>query len=223
MPQYNHAFPAFNKELMARAVGRDMAISTKQAIEICNYLRRRKLAQAKKLLEEVTEKRRAIPFKKFTDGVGHRRGKMAAGRFPVKASTAILKLLESAEANAQTKGLNTGQLEIVHICANKAHSPVHYGRHHGREFKRTHVEVVVQEAKEEKKSTKPSKPSKKADAPAAKPAEKQPEPKKEEAKPKPEAPKEEKKEDLKPTEEKKPEPEPKAEEKPAETKPEEQK
>jgi large subunit ribosomal protein L22 len=156
MPQYNYAFQKFNKELMARAVGRDVAISTKQAIEISNYLRHRKLIQAKRLLEGVIELKQAIPFKRFTDGLGHKRGKMAAGRYPVKASRAFLKLLESAEANAQTKGLNTSELEIIHICAHKAHCPVHYGRHHGREFKRTHVELVVQETaqKKGKKETK---------------------------------------------------------------------
>jgi large subunit ribosomal protein L22 len=155
MVEHKYAFQAFNKELMARGMGRDLPISTKQAIEICNFLRKRKLAQAKNLLEGVIEKKTAVPFKRFTNGLGHKPGKMAAGRFPVKASKACLALLESVEANAQTKGLNTGELEIIHICAHKAHSPVHYGRHQGREFKRTHVEVIVQEtAGKSRKETK---------------------------------------------------------------------
>ncbi len=170
MSKQDYAFQTFDKELMARANGRDMAISTKVAIEICNYLRKRKLVQAKMLLQGVVEKKQAIPYKRFTDGVGHRSGKLASGRYPIKASRAILKLLESAEANAQTKGLNTADLEIVHMCANKAHSPVHYGRHSGREFKRTHVEVVLQETtkKEDSKAEKkiPEVPAKKTEATA---------------------------------------------------------
>ncbi|MBW2965411.1 50S ribosomal protein L22 [Candidatus Woesearchaeota archaeon] len=184
-----YAFQGFNKELMARAVGRDLSISAKQAIEICNYLRHRKLVQAKNLLQETIDMKKPIPFKRFTNGLGHRRGKLASGRFPVKASTALLKLLDSVEANAQTKGFNSSELEIVHMCAHKASSPVHYGRNYGREFKRTHVEVVVQETpkkekgkKQEKKSEKPAKP-----AAEAKPVEKKQEAPAPETKKKPEA------------------------------------
>ena len=154
MAHNKYAFGKFNKELMARAMARDAGVSAKTSIEICNYLRNRKLAQAKILLQEVLGMKRAIPFKRFTDGVGHRRGKIASGRFPQKASSVMLKLLESVETNAQMKGLNTGQLKIIHICAHRAQSPSHYGRAPGREFKRTHIEVVVQEAPEEKKDGK---------------------------------------------------------------------
>jgi large subunit ribosomal protein L22 len=163
MPQYKYAFQAFNEELMARAIGRDAAISSKQSIEISNYLRHRKLVQAKRLLEEVIEKKRPIPFRRFTNALGHKPGKLTSGRYPIKASRVFLKLLEAVEANAQTKGLNSNELEIIHICAHKAHNPVHYGRHHGREFKRTHIEVVVQETtkKKEKKEKKEEKTEKK--------------------------------------------------------------
>lgn len=214
MTNNKYAFGKFNSELMARALGRDMAISTKQSIEIANHLRHRKLTQAKSLMEMVIKKKHAVPFKRFTDGVGHRPGKLASGRYPVKAAKAFLKLLESVEANAQTKGLNTSELEIIHICAHKAHSPVHYGRHSGREFKRSHIEIVVQEtagkkkdAKKENKKEVKKEPAKKAEAKpnaAAKPAEL----KKEE---KQEVNKEEKKQDNK--EEK---PEEKAAESPSE-------
>lgn len=157
MAEIKYAFGKFNKEIMARAIAKDAAVSTKQAIEIANYLRHRKLAQAKNLLNMVMEKKHAIPFKRFNDGVGHKPGKIAAGRYPVKASRVFLKLIESVEANAQIKGLNTSELELIHICAHKAHCPVHHGRHSGREFKRTHVEVVVKETAEKKKTKKQEK------------------------------------------------------------------
>jgi large subunit ribosomal protein L22 len=165
MAEYKYSFQNFNKELMSRAVGRDLEISSKQSIEICNYLRHRKLQQAKRTLERVMEKKQAIPFTRFTNGLGHRPGKMSSGRYPIKASTAILNLLESVEANAQTKGLNTGELEIVHISAQRAARPMHYGRHHGRQFKRTHIEIVVQEtAKKTDKEEKKQKPKKEGNA-----------------------------------------------------------
>lgn len=154
MAEYKYAFQNFNKELMARAVGRDLRVSSKQAIEICNYLRHRKLQQAKNILQRVLEQKQAIPFRKYTNGLGHRRGKMASGRYPMKASEAFLKLLESVEANAQTKGLNTGELEIIHFCTHRATKPMHQGRHGGREMKSSHIEVVVKESKSEKRSEK---------------------------------------------------------------------
>jgi large subunit ribosomal protein L22 len=151
MAEYKYAFQGFSKELMAKAVARDVETSTKQSIEICNYLRHRKLAQAKTILERVMRKEQAIPFKRFTNALGHKPG-MASGRYPIKASKTFLKLLEAVEANAQTKGLNTGNLEIAHICCQKAAKQRHHGRSGGRKFKRSHIEVVVQEAsKEEKK------------------------------------------------------------------------
>lgn len=170
MAQYKYAFQGYDAQSMARVAGRDLAVSTKQAIEICNFIRHKKLLLAKKLMEGVKEKKTAVPYKRFTDGVGHRRGKMASGRYPVKAATAILRLLESAETNAQTKGLNTKDLEIFHICTHKAHSPVHYGRHGGREFKRSHIEIVLKEteAKPEKQN-KSEKPAKQAETTPKKP------------------------------------------------------
>jgi large subunit ribosomal protein L22 len=157
MAQYNYAFQGFNKELMARGVVRESGVSVKQGIEIANYLRHRKLANAKATLERVIEKKQAIPFKRFMNGLGHRAGDMASGRYPVNASKIILKLLESVEANAQTKGLNTGELELIHRCVHKAARARHQGRSGGREFKRSHIEVVVQETPKTEKGKAPGK------------------------------------------------------------------
>lgn len=167
MANYNYAFQGYKNESMARAAGKDIGISTKVAIEMCNMLRKKKLQSAKLSLERVLKKQEAVPFKRFTDGVGHRKG-MAAGRYPFKASTEILKLLKSAEVNAQSKGLNTGSLVITHICAHKAFSPMRYGRQSRRMAKKTHVEVVLTEAAPVKKKEKVTKvtPNKEAEVKA---------------------------------------------------------
>ncbi|MFH1063477.1 MAG: 50S ribosomal protein L22 [Candidatus Woesearchaeota archaeon] len=146
MTHNNYAFQGFNKDIMARAMGRDLEISTKQSIEMSSYLRHRKVSQAKKLLIDIIAQKKALPFTRFTNGLGHKPGKLASGRYPVKTSQAFIGLLDSVEANAQTKGMNTSNLEIIHICAHRASSPLHQGRHSGRAFKRTHVELVVQES-----------------------------------------------------------------------------
>jgi large subunit ribosomal protein L22 len=157
-----YAFSAYNKELMARVVGRDLSISKKQSVEICKWIKNRPLKQAKQLLTEVIAMKRAVPYTRFNWNVGHRPG-MGPGRYPIKTATEILALLKSAEANAQVKGLNTGNLFIVHCNAQKASTPYHYGRQRGTKMKRTHIEIVLQEQakKEEKKKEKSEKKTEK--------------------------------------------------------------
>ena len=134
----------------AKAVGVGLAISTKQSVMICNALRRLPIGKAKKLLEDVTQKKVAIAFTKYNKDMAHRPGPMAAGRYPVKACTEILKLLKSAEANAQFKGLSTGNLHIKHVVAQRGPTTGRFGRHGGN-AKRTHIELVLEEVKREAK------------------------------------------------------------------------
>lgn len=132
------------EENRAKVNGRLMPISTKQAIEICNFIRGRKVNDAIKLLEGVIKKDSAIPFRRFNSDMGHKR-KIGAGRYPKKASKGIIELLESLNANAQFKGLNTSNLVINKICANKASSMWHYGRKMRRKMKRTNIEIIAKE------------------------------------------------------------------------------
>jgi large subunit ribosomal protein L22 len=194
---YSYATKNYDKEHMARTVGVALSISTKHAIEICSLLRHKPVSRAKDILRKAAEKKQAIPFTRFNHNVGHKKG-IGPGRYAVKASQEILGLLESVEANAQFKGLNTSELVIDHICAQKAGKSIRHGRQRGITAKRTHVEIMVKETakKESKKEAKPSKP--KAEAP------------KQEAKAEKKEAKEEVKKEVK--EEKK------AEAKPAETK-----
>ena len=144
---------------MSRAVGRDMAVSTKVAIEICNWIRSLKLVDAKRLLSEVIDQKRAVPFHRFTNGIGHRKGKGSSGRYPIKACTLILKLINNAEKSAEFKSLDTKLSRIIHIVPNKAAQQWHYGRLRRRKMKRTHIEIVLesQKLKEKKKKVEPKK------------------------------------------------------------------
>jgi large subunit ribosomal protein L22 len=157
MAKYNYAFKQAEEEHAAKAVGRALPISTKQSVEICNFIRQMSIEKAKRRLADVINKKSAVPFKRFNDNIGHKKGMIAAGRYPEKACSHVLKLLESVEANAQFKGLNTANLVITHICANKAARPWHYGRQRRRKTKRTNVEIIVEERTEEKKEVKPKK------------------------------------------------------------------
>lgn len=138
------------EENTATAYGRALPISTKHSIEICNFIRGKPLAKAKMLLENVIAKKTAVPFRRFSRSVGHKK-KIGAGRYPEKACREILKLLNAAEANAQFKGLGVGSLVISELIANKASRPWHYGRQRRRKAKRTHIRVVVKEEIAKKK------------------------------------------------------------------------
>ncbi len=163
MVGYRYSFKT-EDENCAKALGRDLPMSHKVSIEISNKLRGMDLQKAKILLERVIKKKQAIEMKRFMNGPGHKPG-MSSGKYPIKASGIILSLLKSAEANAQFKGLNTGNLEIIHISAQKGSDAWHYGRKRRRKMKSTTLELVIKEkpkseqkagkVKEVKKESKP--------------------------------------------------------------------
>jgi large subunit ribosomal protein L22 len=134
------------EENMSKAVGLDLPISFKQSFEICNYIRKNDVAKAKIKLEDAISQKRPIPFRKFTNGLGHKKGNLLAGRYPIKACTEILKLINSAESNALFKGLNSKGLVICHISVKNAASAWHYGRQKRRRMKRCHIEVILKES-----------------------------------------------------------------------------
>ncbi|MFO8016417.1 MAG: 50S ribosomal protein L22 [Candidatus Woesearchaeota archaeon] len=161
----NYAFEGYDKEKMARVIGRDLSISTKQSVEICSYLKGKNIQRAKSILADAMDLKRPIPFKRFTEGAGHKRGKIAGGKYPVKASAELLKLVNSLEANAQQKGIETSNLMIKHACANKASRPPKHGRRRGLESKRSHVEFVAVEGEKKEKREMKEKGEKKESGP----------------------------------------------------------
>ena len=71
----------------ARAVGANLPISTKVCYEIANAIRGRNVNKAIAFLERVVNMKEAVPYKRYNGDVGHKPGKMAAGRYPIKAAT----------------------------------------------------------------------------------------------------------------------------------------
>src|SRR3989338_5312982 len=151
-----YTFQDYNKEHMARAVGVALPISYKHSYEVCNFIKNKNLSDAKQILQDVVEKKVAVPYKRFDFDLSHKK-KIGPGRFPEKTSLELIKLLESVEANAQFKGLNTSNLVIIHLSAHKAAKSWHYGRFSRRKMKRTHVEICVEEKKAEGKKQKETK------------------------------------------------------------------
>lgn len=130
----------------AKASGRDLGISTKDSVVICDFIRGKNLDKAKKILIDAIELKKAVPYKRFNKDLGHKPGIMS-GKYPVKSCKEILKLLISAEANAKNKNLDLNSLRVKEIIANKASRPFHYGRFRGRKMRRTHIDITLAEAK----------------------------------------------------------------------------
>ena|SRR3989344_2509021 len=129
--------------MKAIAVGKSLAISKKHSVEICSFLRGRTSEKGKMLLERVLTLKTAVPIKKFNRHVAHKPGKMAAGRYPINATEAILNLLKTAEANAEVKGLSQ-PLIIKEAIANQGSRGWHPGRQRRRKTKSTHIKITLE-------------------------------------------------------------------------------
>merc|ERR1711988_1644541 len=111
---------------MGKARGSDLRVHYKNTYETCMAIKKMSLRKAQKYLGNVLEHKEAIPFRKFVGGVGRTAQAKNAGsstdqaRWPKKSCNFLLDLLRNAESNAETKGLDTDQLEITHIQVNQA-------------------------------------------------------------------------------------------------------
>ena len=88
-------------ETTARAIGKDLRISYKNSIEVCQAVRGMHLEKAKNYLEKVVDKKVAVRFRHHIRHINHRKGSgFGPGKFPVNAAKAILDLINVAENNA---------------------------------------------------------------------------------------------------------------------------
>ncbi len=140
-------------EKYAKAFGKNLPISIKDAVNLCRSLKGMKLDDAKDYLEDVMNKRKAVPYFRYLDSISHHRG-IGPGRYPVKEAKYILKVLENAEANAENKDLDTDNLYIMHIAAHKGeiykrYTPRAMGRSTEIRRDQVHIEVILEEREEE--------------------------------------------------------------------------
>ncbi len=128
----------------AKAIGMGLPISYKHGVNVCDSVRGKKLSFAKTFLKEVVLLKRPVPYRKYNLEMAHNSG-VGSGRYPSKTCEHILKIIENAEANAQTKGLNSASLVVKHIACNKGGKIMSYGRNRS-ERKVSNVEIVLAEA-----------------------------------------------------------------------------
>ena len=73
-----------------------------------------------------------------------------SGRYPQKAATEILKLLDNLESNAEYKGMDLDRLKIINATVHKGRilkrfTPRAQGRSTAKNDALTHVEIVARE------------------------------------------------------------------------------
>ena len=133
----------------AKALGKEMPVSPKFAREVAGMIRGMKVEAVQKALEEVIDKKKAVPLKRYNKRVSHKAG-VGPGRYPVKAATAILGVLNSAASNAEYKGLDVSNMAIATISVARGRViPGHMPRAHGRATQwnqeTVNLEIIIQE------------------------------------------------------------------------------
>jgi large subunit ribosomal protein L22 len=117
--------------------GRDLRISTKHSVAVCNFIKNKNIDDALAHLEEVSKMKRAIPMR---GEIPHRKGKMMSGRYPLNAVKAFILLLKSLKANAINHELELEKVKLA-CMANVASRPMKrfgQGKH-----KRSHVQIKL--------------------------------------------------------------------------------
>ncbi|MDA3836084.1 MAG: hypothetical protein PF542_00520 [Nanoarchaeota archaeon] len=128
------------KKDSVKAYGKGIPVSTKVAVAICKFLKRKTVEKAITDLEEVAKLKRAVPMK---GEIPHRKGPMMSGRFPQRAAKEFIMLLKSLQANA-----NQNDLEVPVITgAVSSKGQLPYAKGGRARGKATHVTLVATEKK----------------------------------------------------------------------------
>jgi len=149
--------PKIDPNQSGRARGAYLRVSFKNTRETAQAINGWKLTRAVKFLENVQEHKEAVPMRRYAGGTGRAaQGKqfgVSRARWPVKSAEFLLGLLKNAEANAETKGLDTEKLVVKHIQVNQAPKQRRRTyRAHGRinpyMSNPCHIELILIEDKE---------------------------------------------------------------------------
>ena len=151
MPKSKYAFQNFDSTRHVRAALREKTISHKHAREIAVAIKGLSVEKARDYLIHVTQLKRSIPFRRYKNQVGHKSDPgVMSGRYPQKAATEVLKLLDNLESNAEYKGMDLDRLKIINTTVHKGRLmkrfiPRAQGRATPKNNAYTHVEIVAQE------------------------------------------------------------------------------
>jgi len=156
MVKREYQFKEVDEKITAKAMLKNRQASLKYATEICREIKGKPVEKAEKLLQDIAEKKRYLPLKKYNKKVPHRKGAAISGqktgKYPVNTCKAFLELISYAKANAENKGLDPEKLIIKHVFACQGYGRVNMqpkGRIAGkrRQKKSIHLEIILQEVR----------------------------------------------------------------------------
>lgn len=155
MTDYLYSFQKYEKSRHVRASIRDKSMSHKHSREIALAIKGKSIEKAREFLESVLEKKIAVPYRRYHNEVAHRsniRDGFCSGRYPKKATTEFLKLLDNLESNAEYKGMDLDRLRIISAVVHKGtklkrFTPRAMGRASPKYDTLVHVELVAMEGR----------------------------------------------------------------------------
>ncbi|HET6458234.1 MAG TPA: 50S ribosomal protein L22, partial [Nitrosopumilaceae archaeon] len=149
--QFKYAFQNYDRTRHVRASLREKTISHKHAREIAVTIKGMSIETARDYLQDVIRLKRAVPFRRYNNEVGHKSDTgVMAGRYPKKAATEFVKLIDNLESNAEYRGMDLDRLKIINATVHKGRklqrfTPRAMGRASPKVDILTHVELVAQE------------------------------------------------------------------------------
>ena len=159
---YNYSKDLDSASLLkaCKARGSHIRVHFKHCREIANAIKGRTLPKAKKYLEDVLLYKEAIPFTKYTGGIGRH---SAAKKYktpgdkvswPQKATKVFIDLLTNMQSNAEQKSLDVEKVTITHANCNQAPKMRRrtyraHGRINAYMSSPAHIELIAEEANDE--------------------------------------------------------------------------
>jgi ribosomal protein L22 len=120
--------------------GKDLGISKKQSMAICDLIRGRNPEKMMHELELIIKMKKPL---KMRGEIPHRKGNIMSGRYPINACKVFMTLLKGLNANSQVNGINDPVITVA--IANDAARPFKKGG--SMRFKRTNVYLETREKK----------------------------------------------------------------------------
>jgi len=151
MGDFGYTFEQFDPTIHVKASIREVQISHKHAREIAKAISGMTTEAARDFLQAVIAKKRAVPFKRYKNQVGHKSDPgVMSGRYPEKSAERFIHLLNNLESNAEFKGFDVDSLRIISIASHKGIKirrfiPRAMGRATPKNNILTHVEIVARE------------------------------------------------------------------------------
>lgn len=118
-----------NPKKSAKSIGRGLRISPKSSVTVCKAINGRHLSKGSRLLADLANRKRSLNGKYYDNCV-----------------VAISELLKSAEANAESKGLDPNKL-MIHASSHRGYTfrrPRRF-KMRGQARKIANVQIVLEE------------------------------------------------------------------------------